>query len=334
MTTVALSAQNPTLVDVTKRIDPNGRVAAVANVLSQENQILEDASWQEGNLPTGHRVTIVTGLPSVYWRSYNKGVPSSKAKTAQIDESAGMLEAYATVDKDLAMLNGNTAEFRASEDKLFLDAMNQTMADTLFYGNPATDIRQPMGLAPRYSSLSAGNAVNILDAGGTGSVNTSIWLVVWSPETVFGVYPKGSMAGLQANDLGEQTVYDDNNNPYQALRTHYQWKHGLVVKDWRYAARICNIDTTVTNGAIAADVISYMSRIMDRIPNLNVGRACFYMNRTIYSFLRLQALNKSNAALGIEKAMTQFGTPQRMLTFLGVPIRKVDRLLNTEARVT
>lgn len=332
--TAALSVVNPTLVDVTKRLDPDGKVAAIANLLGQENEILEDATFMEGNLPTGHRVTIATGLPTVYWRSYNKGVPSSKAKTAQIDEAIGMLEAYSTVDKDLAMLNGNSAAFRLSEDSMFLEAMNQTQADTLFYGNPASDIRQFMGLSPRYSSLSAGNAGNILDAGGTGSVNTSIWLVVWSPESVFCVYPKGSQAGLQTMDLGEQTVYDDNNNPYQGLRSHYQWKNGLVVKDWRYAARICNIDTTVTNGAITADLISYMSRIMDRIPNLNRGRACFYMNRTLYSFLRLQALAKSNGALGIEKALSQFGTPQNMLTFLGVPIRKVDRLVNTESRVT
>lgn len=331
--TVALSSGLPTFADVAKQLDPNGKTAKVANLMSQTNEILEDAVFMEGNLPTGHRVTIETALPPVYWRSYNMGIPSGKEETAQVDESIGMLEAYAVVDKDLAKLNGNTAEYRLRKDKRYLEAMNQQQAETLMYGNPSSDPRQFMGLAPRYSLLSAGNGGNIIDAGGTGSVNASIWLVVWGEDTVYCAYPKGSEAGLQHEDHGELTVYDSNNNRFQAYQTHYQWKNGLVVEDWRYVVRICNIDTTVTASAIAADILSYMSRAMDRIPNLNAGRACFYMNRTLFSFLRLQALNKSNAALGIEKAINQFGQASQWMNFLGVPVRKVDRLLNTEARV-
>lgn len=329
-----LAANNLTLADWVKRRNPDGTPATIANLLAQTNEILEDAVFKESNLPTGHRVTVATGLPTTYWRSYNMGVPSSKATTAQVDETIGMLEAYSTADKDLAELEGNVASFRLSEDRLFLESMNQNQANAMFYGNPATDARQFMGLAPRYSAISgAGNATNIIDAGGVGSVNASIWLVVWGDETVFCTFPKGSEAGLIHKDLGEQTVYDSNNNPFQAYRTHYQWKNGLVVKDWRYVVRIANIDTTVTNNNVTADMISLMSRALDRVPNLNNGRACFYMNRTLYSILRLQALNKSNNALGIEKAQGQFGTVQNWTTFLGVPLRKVDQLLNTEARV-
>lgn len=329
-----LAANNLTLADWVKRRNPDGTPATIANLLAQTNEILEDAVFKESNLPTGHRVTVATGLPTTYWRSYNMGVPSSKATTAQVDETIGMLEAYSTADKDLAELEGNVAAFRLSEDRLFLESMNQNQANAMFYGNPATDARQFMGLAPRYSAISgAGNATNIIDAGGVGSVNASIWLVVWGDETVFCTFPKGSEAGLIHKDLGEQTVYDSNNNPFQAYRTHYQWKNGLVVKDWRYVVRIANIDTTVTNNNVTADMISLMSRALDRVPNLNNGRACFYMNRTLYSILRLQALNKSNNALGIEKAQGQFGTVQNWTTFLGVPLRKVDQLLNTEARV-
>lgn len=329
-----LAANNLTLADWVKRRNPDGTPATIANLLSQTNEILEDAVFKESNLPTGHRVTVATGLPLTFWRSYNMGVPSSKATTVQVDETIGMLEAYSTADKDLAELEGNVAAFRLSEDRLFLESMNQNQASAMFYGNPASDPRQFMGLAPRYSAISgAGNAANIIDAGGSGSVNASIWLVVWGDESVFCTFPKGSEAGLIHKDLGEQTVYDSNNNPFQAFRTHYQWKNGLVVKDWRYVVRIANIDTTITNNNVAADMISLMSRALDRVPNLNNGRACFYMNRTLYSILRLQALAKSNNALGIEKAAGQFGTVQNWTTFLGVPLRKVDQLLNTEARV-
>jgi hypothetical protein len=246
-----------------------------------------------------------------------------------------MLEAYCRVDKDLAELNGNTAQFRLSEDTAFLEAMNQTQAQTMFYGNPANDPRQYLGLAARYGAISgAGNAQNILDAGGTASNNTSIWLCGWGEQTVFCTFPKGAKAGLTHEDMGVLTVYDGNGNPYQAYQTHYQWKNGLVVKDWRYVVRICNINTAnlVANTA-AADLIALMSRSLDRIPNWGMGRYAFYMNRTVYSILRLQALQKSNYALAVEKGLNQFGTPQNWLSFEGVPIRRVDQILNTESRV-
>ena len=331
-----LSTGALTLADWAKRLDPDGKVPVVAELLSQSNEILEDAVFMEGNLPTGHRVTIRTGLPAVYWRSLNQGVPSSKSTTAQVDESCGMLEAYSRVDKDLAELNGNTASFRLSEDQAFLEAMNQTQAQTMFYGNPASDPRQYLGLATRYGAISgSNNAQNILNAVGTaGATNTSIWLVVWGDNTVFCPFPKGSKAGLVQEDTGQLTVYDGNNNPYQAFQTHYQWKNGLVVKDWRYVVRIANISVTnLVANTTPPDLISLMSRSLDRIPNLSMGRAAFYMNRTVYSFLRLQALNKSNAALAIEKGLNQFGSPQSWMSFEGVPLRRVDQLLTTETQI-
>ena len=330
-----LSTTALTLADWAKRIDPEGRVPVVAELLSQSNEILEDAVFMEGNLPTGHRVVIRTGLPTVYWRAINQGIPTSKSTTAQVDESVGMLESYSEVDKDLADLNGNTSQFRLSEDSAFLEAMNQAQTSTMFYGNPSTDPKQYLGLAARYGSISgAGNSQNIIDAGGTSTNNTSIYLVVWGENTVFCPFPKGSTAGLMHEDLGLNTVWDTNGGRYQAYRTHYQWKNGLVVKDWRYVVRICNINTAnLVAQSSAADLISLMSRALDRIPNFGMGRPVFYMNRTVYSMLRIQALNKSNYALSIEKGLTQFGSATSWLSFNGVPIRRVDQLLNTEARV-
>lgn len=331
-----------TLGDWAKRLDPDGNVTrTIAMVLGQSNEILEDAVFVQGNLPTGHRVTIQTGLPAVYYRSINQGVPVSKATTTQVDEACGILEARSHIDVIEANLNGNSAAYRMSEDEMFMESMNQAMAGALFYGNPAADPRHFLGLSTRYSAISgAANAQNILDAGGTGSNNASIWLVGWGENTVFCPFPKGSKAGLQHQDLGEGDVLDASNNYFRALRSIYQWQNGLVVKDWRYAVRICNINVTDlttmanTQAATAATlIINLMSRALDRIPSLGKCRPAFYANRTVYSMLRLIALNKSNSALSIEKAMSQFGTPYALTNFMGVPLRKVDQLLNTEARV-
>ena len=344
MAAITNSNSNLTLADWAKRTDPDGRVALVAELLSQSNEILEDCVYKEGNLPTGDRVVIRTGLPTAYWRSLNQGIPNSKSSTAQVDEACGMLEARSEVDKDLAMLNGNTAQFRLSEDTAFLEAMNQTQAQTMFYGNPASEPKAYLGLAPRYSSTTAGNGANVLNAKGgstySATANTSVYLVVWGDNTVYCPFPKGSKAGLVHEDLGEQTVYDSSNR-MQAYATRYQWKNGLVVKDWRYVVRICNINTTDliagTNGqaaSAATNLIKMMSRAIYRIPNLSMGRAAFYMNRTVHSGLAIQAMDKSQYVLKVNEGLSQFGMPNSWLSFQGVPIRKVDSLINTESQVS
>jgi hypothetical protein len=340
-----LSTNNLTLADWAKRTDPEGRVPVVAELLSQTNEILEDCVFKEGNLPTGDRVVIRTGLPAVYWRALNQGIPSSKSVTAQVDEACGILEARSEVDKDLAMLNGNTAQFRLSEDVAFLEAMNQTQATTLFYGNPATDPKQFLGLAPRYSDIGAGspnNSQNIISAAGSdATANTSIYLVVWGDNTVYCPFPKGSSAGLMHEDLGEQTVYNSDGTRLQAYATRYQWKNGLVVKDWRYVVRICNINTTdlvsqsgTQEAGDSTAIIKLMSRALYRIPNMAMGRAAFYMNRTVHSGLAIAALDKSQYVLKVNEGLSQFGTPYSWLTFQGVPLRKVDAIINTEAVVS
>ena len=336
-----LSNSNLTLADWAKRSDPDGRVPIVAELLSQTNEILDDCVFKEGNLPTGERVIIRTGLPSVYFRALNQGIPGSKSTTAQVDEACAILEARSEVDKDLAMLNGNTAQFRLSEDTAFLEAMNQTQAETMFYGNPGTDPKKFLGLAPRYGDLSADNAVNILDAGGSGSDNASVYLVVWGDQTVYCPFPKGSKAGLMHEDLGEQTVYNSDGTRLQAFATRYQWKNGLVVKDWRYVVRICNVDisdllgvTGTQANTAATSLTKLMARATYRIPNMAMGRAAFYMNRTVHSGLSIAAMDKSQNVLEIEKGLTQFGQAKSYLSFLGTPIRQVDTLINAEARVT
>lgn len=340
---------NLTLLDWAKRKAPDGTVADVAELLSQTNRILDDAVFMEGNLETGHRVTIRTGLPTIYYRALNQGIPTSKSQTTQVDESCAIMEAWSECDVDLANLNGNVASFRRSESEAFLEAMNQKMASTLFYGNPATDPKEYLGLAPRYSSLSAPNATNVLSAGGADAdQQTSVYLVCWGDKSVFCPFPKGSEAGLTQEDHGIVTSYDTGTTG-ERMRVYserFQWKSGLVVRDWRYAVRICNIGTTDddTNsisdlgGTMAAtntgNLLHLMIKAQNRVPSLANVKPCYYMNRTVFTGLQRIALEKSNSAVTIQTAMTQFGTQENMLTFQGIPCRLSDAILNTEAVVS
>lgn len=332
----SIGANVLTLVDWAKRLDPDGKVPDIVEMLNQTNEVLEDMLWMEGNLATGHRTTVRTGLPAVAWRLLNNGVAPSKSTTAQLDEQAGMLEAWSEVDVELAKLNGNTPQFRLSEAQAFIEAMNQEMVSTLFYGNSGLASEEFTGLSPRYSSLAAGNGRNIIDAGGTGSDNTSIWLVVWGNNTIHGIFPKGSKAGLEHNDLGIETVEVTNGiagNRMRAYRDQWVWKCGIALRDWRYVSRIANIDVSnlVANAGAQADLLVFLTKATWRIINTGMGRAAFYVNRTVGEFLDIQtqAAVKAGGQLNYEVV-----NGRRIMSFRGIPIRTVDQLLLTEGRVT
>tara|TARA_R110000868_G_scaffold21489_8_gene88981 strand:- start:609 stop:1601 length:993 start_codon:yes stop_codon:yes gene_type:complete len=327
----ALAANNPTLLDVAKRLDPDGKIASIVEILNATNPVLEDLTYVEGNLPTGHRTTVRTGLPSPTWRKLYGGVQPTKSTTVQVTDSAGMLEAYAEVDKALADLNGNTAAFRLSEDSAHIEGIGQQMAQTLFYGNEGTQPEAFTGLAPRYNSLSAQNADNIIDAGGNDTDLTSIWLCVWGNQTGHGIYPKGSIGGLQMTDKGQVTIenVDGNGGRMEGYRTHYRMDAGLTIRDWRYFVRIANIDVSSLNTlANTKDIISWMIQASERIPEMGKGRAAFYMNRRLREKLRLGILEKVSTNLTFETV-----AGERVMTFDDIPVRRTDALINTESRV-
>lgn len=334
-----LNATVLSLLDWAKRIDPKGKTAPIAELLSQANPVLEDMRFIEGNLPVGHRTTVRTGLPSVTWRLLNGGVIPSKSTTAQLDEQCGELAGYSEVDVELAKLNGNEGAFRLSEAKAFVESFRIEMAQTLFYGNSGVSPEEFTGLSARYSAIAgAGNGSNVLSGSGTGSDNSSIWLVVWGESSIHGIFPKGSNAGLQHKNLGEVTIDTDSANGIgtggrmQAYRDYWQWKCGIALRDWRYVVRIANIDiSNLVAQSSAADLIELMIKAIHRIPDLGAGRPVFYMNRTVFQMLDIQRRADVIAGGGLNYSDVD---GKMTATFRGIPVRKSDALLETEATIT
>lgn len=330
-----LQANVKTLLDWAKERDPDGKAAVIAEMLHQTNGILEDMLFLEGNLPTGHLTTIRTGLPAVYWRLINEGVPTSKSLSAQVTEAIGMLEAWSEVDIELAKLNGDTNAFRMNESIAFIEAMNQEATQTIIYGNGSISPEEFTGVAPRYSDSTAGNGVNIIKGGGSGSDNASIWLFAWGSQTVHGIFPKGSNAGLEHEDLGEETAETTQGlggKRMRVFRDRFVWKLGLALKDWRYVVRICNIDVSdlVANAGAQAKLLQLMAKAIHRLPNLNMGKPVFYMNRTVFEMLDIQRMEAVGAGGGI----TYENVDGKIIySFRGITIKIVDALLNTEATV-
>lgn len=328
-----LNANAATMADIAKRMDPDGKIAAVVELLSQTNEMLDDMLWVEGNLPTGHRTTIRTGLPTVAWRLLNQGVQPSKSTTAQVDEGCGILEAWSEVDVELAKLNGNTAAFRLSEGMAFIEAMNQEMQQTVIYGNSGLASEEFNGLAVRYSSLSATSGQNIISGSGAGSDNSSIWLVSWGAQTVHGIYPKGSQAGLSHSDHGEVTVETTAGvagTRMRAFQDQWTWKCGVALRDWRHVVRMPNIDiSNLVAKSSAADLIELMIKAIHRLPN-RMGKPVFYMNRTCFQMLDIQRRDDIIAGGGLVYNEVD---GKIVPSFRGIPIKIVDALTETEAAV-
>lgn len=348
MSTLTTRSGAVTLLDYAKSLGPDHKVATAAELLAQTNEIVTDMLWKEGNMLTGHRGVIRTGLPSPTWRKLYGGTAPTKSLRATVEDSCGMMEGRTEVDVDVLNLNGNSAAFRLSESQATAEGMNQAFAQALIYGDAGLNPEQFNGLHVRYNTISTGTseiARNVISAGGSGNT-TSVWLVVWGENTVHGIYPQGSTAGLQHKDLGEYDAFDASNNRFRAVGDLWQWKCGLHVKDWRYVVRIANISMTdllAQSGTQANTAATWLPKLLvkaqARIPFRGMGRAAFYCSRTVKEMLAVGALDKSQNVLAIQPGFDQYGkvTPgfvQGDLTAHGVPIRTVDRILETETALT
>jgi hypothetical protein len=349
----AIGTSVPTLLDIARAMGPDGTFDQErVNLLAQSNEVLEDMVWRPGNLPTGNRTTVITGLPTVYFRRLNEGVPLSKSTGAQVDDTAAMLEGFFQVDRELALLSGNVNQYRYQESRMFMESMNQTLTSYLFYGNAGSDPKQFTGLAARFNTIGSGNT-QIVDAGGTGTDNTSIWLVGWG-DGVHGIYPKNTTGGLQHEDVtvnkaamngGPQGAYvgdvlkDANGNNFMGYTDHFIWRCGITVRDYRAIVRIANIDVSnlVTNSS-AADIIARMIQAYYRMPTMlrknafgqvdGLARAAWYVNPTVKAILHTQAMTKAANQITLREI-----EGREIVTFLGLPVREVEQILNTEARV-
>jgi hypothetical protein len=338
-----------TLATWGKKLGPDHQIESnVIEILNQSNEIIPDAGWIEGNMEVGHQYSVRTGLPPSYYAAIGQYVPVGISTVYPLIEQSAHLKAYVQVAKDLAELGGmgNVAKYRASEARAQLESFNQQFAQTAFYGlanNPA----QFPGFATRFNTTQnnanpALNSQNVLDAGGTGSTNASIWLIDWSPRTVSFFFPRGSKAGIDHLDLGQQTdksinygtgagqFTDSGPGLLEVYREYWSWKHGLAIMDWRYVVRIANIDVPSLLAKTGVDIRDLLIRATHHIPNLRAGRPAIYMNRTVMEMYEIQARDAVQKGGQLRYEVVD---GVEIPVFQGIPVRLVDQLLLTEGRV-
>lgn len=335
-----------TLLDAAMKADSTGKTADIVNMLAATNEILDDALWIEANSKTAHKTTILTGLPEATWTRLYRGPQPTKSTRVGITDTCGRLEVENMVERELLKLADNPGEYRIQEAFASMEAMSQKMASHLFYGSEAETPESFNGLAIRYNDLSAPSGSNVVDAGGTGTDNTSIWLVTWGIQSVHMIYPQNTMAGIEHIPLEDQRVSDGHGGTYLAAVDRFVWRPGLSVRDWRRVVRIANIDVSDLGTGSAADLINLMVDAVYKLPTTGgratgttktddptiqglMGKPVFYANNTVLAALDKQARSANNVYLTVREVD---GAP--MTSFRGIPIRRCDAILDTEARVT
>jgi len=337
----ALGSELLTLADVAKSKDK--QIGKVAEVLVQHNAMLNDIGYMEMNEGTVHKEDIRSALPAVYYRKANQPIPASKSTIEERTFQASHFESKSQIDRAVAERGGmdRVAYNRWNQAQGHLQAHANELASLMIYGSPATANRKTAGFFDILSTLAATEPTSnqIIDAGGTGSDNTSILKVHWGERSVFGVYPKGTSSGITRKDhsKGGQLVkipgLDENGNAgdFWGYEEEFMTDHGLVVKDYRQCARVANIDVSDLVAGSGADLIDLMISANYKIDDLNNGMGVWYVNRTIEAALHKQALTKVGAGAGL--SFENFEGKQ-ILTFLGDPVRRMDAILNSEAQVT
>jgi len=325
-----LSSSYPTLLDVANHTDPKGSIAEVAEILNQENEVLEYIPWVECNDGSGHETTVRTGIPDPTWRRLYQRIQPTKSTTAAVRDATGNMQAYNVIDAKLVEKNGNTPAFRISEDRAIIQGMSHSFASNFFYGNEKTQPERFTGLSPRYNSLSAGTSDNVINAGGSTNL-TSIWLLGLGRDTMHAIYPEGTKAGVDMKDLGQHTS-ETSDGLMQVFRTHYSWDCGWSIRDWRFGVRVANIDVSaLTKDASAgADLIDLLVQAVERIHNMSAERTVIAMNRRVRTFLRRQM----RAAVGDSTLSFETIAGKKVMAFDEIPVVRCDALLNSETVVS
>lgn len=334
-----------TMANLATRMEPDGSGAKdIANVLSKEHAVLSHIPWKEGNTQTGHLITQSgTALPSASWRSANQGIAATQADTQQFLEACGRLEDESKLDEMLAELESaggdNGATFRMSEDMLKMEGFAQQFVTAVFYESVLDNPERIHGLSPRYPATSGFTPSDYVLVGGSpAGVNAhSIWLISWAERKIYGIYPKGTKAGLERKDMGLQRVQDDASslNSFWAWVTKFVWRCGIAVEDYRYAVRAQWDPDDAEMADSEKGLISLVTEMFDTIYKRE-PMTRYYMNRTSLRKLNQQLVHSdANILTYVSDNGGLVGDPNLggnvVPALFGIPVSTVDELTSETA---
>jgi len=288
------------IVDIATMKDPSGKIGKVAEILNQSNPMMDHIPWMEGNLDTGERLMVRKTLSGGSWRRVNEGVAPSKSTQSQIDEVTGLYEDWMEVDEKLLKMSNDQSATLLNQSRAKFEAASQEIVGTMLYGNVLSSPKEFHGFFPRLDSLNTNPSSGpiVLSAGGSGTDNLSMLFVGWGEGKVYGIYPKGSKAGLEFNPIGYETK-EENGTLRRVHRSQFIWEAGLAIADTRYVSAIRNIDISDlesfgTDTDTSAPLTNLMIDALSYIPNIETTDVRIYVPRAVWAGLTKMANDSSN----------------------------------------
>lgn len=320
---MATTTSRLTIAEVMKRLAPDGNLDAIAEVLQETNDILQDIPWRAANDYWTNKTTRRASLPSGTSRKFNEGVTKEWSETVQVSDPLAELMARSEIDTSILDGVSDKQQARSDEDMAFVEGLGQAMAYSFLYDDSRADPEKMTGLEPRLDTLNSSLYNVISNGNSSASINTSIYVVDWGVNTVFGAYPKGSTGGLQTIDMGVESVNDASSNAFLAYVTVFKWQCGLVVRNHKSIGRVGNIAKSGASNTFDENNLIYLLTRMTKGPGRRI-----YCNEDIMAQMQIRLKDKSNVYFTRESGLDGGGPVMR---FNGVQIRQVDQIANNEA---
>jgi hypothetical protein len=334
-----LSSLNPTLWDIQKSFGPDQKLAPFVELLAQigTDDIVRYLPFQKANKITVHQTNVGTSLPTTTTRDYNEGFDASVGKEAQLIWGMTKVPTRLEFDSDLPKDTGiEEAAYIARQTPRYAEALKQAFQQQFIYGNQSvSNGKEINGLAVMYNTLA-----RVISCGGTASTtNTSIYYLQ-PGQYVYGIYPGlSATAGIEESPINHQLLPDTAGKMLRKTWKEWWWNFGLAIEDRRCVQRVANIGVAhllaMDNTQALTAGTNILKKMIDAvIATPDDAPGIFLANRTVVGALMKMAQDKSNSALSIMEATTQFGTKFNQLTYMMKPIVVCDRITNTEAQIT
>lgn len=312
----------------------DGQILAVAEVLNTVENLDSDLHMTECDTAEGHMSGRRTSLPTLSVERHNEGEESSVATQEKALEKTMGVAGWSKIEDKIANYGGNPAAKRSNQDMAFVEKMRQDTNAHLLYANHAVDPDTIDGFLTRYSTKTGNIGRNVLLAkDAAGSDYASILLVGHGKRTVYGLYPKGTPAGISMEDFGRKHHTIDGKE-FVFWSKKFSRKFGIAIDDSRFVVRIANIDISDLTGATPPNLRLLMQQAIDLIPDPSGVRLGFYMPRQVKSWLADQFYTGVKAGGGItfDNVTGRHGV-HKMMHFQEIPINTQDSMSIAEGRV-
>jgi hypothetical protein len=328
-----------TLPEALRHKAPDGSYMWAYDALAKNKYpMIEEMYWEQANDDLAHEFLRNVTKPTGTLVQLEEGAPFEKSIDRAIREQICRIEGNMRMDVRSLEKAPSPSQFYREKQERYLQGMVQTVHETIFAknsrGNMVANPKDINGLGTRFNTTAQANVRRINGATGNVTSTSSAWLIKHGPDGLFGIFPKTASRSIQVNELGEQVVYDANNNPFRAVMTNFAWEFGMGIMDDSCVQRLAGIaasgdgsffEVTSGNATTAFGERALIDMIED-LPGGNTDQCAFYVGPQLMGQFRKRLNEKNNMFFTME---TVWGRP--MLHFMEIPIIRVDTLTATEA---